>query len=211
MGTKLYQIMSQSPPELSPNCGSMLRFCLTEATMSKGLTASLVAVPALLLVTWILPLRAQSSECPIGEALLSQSNPVYADAIELEQSLQNHGFSVRCIFPTTLNSIFMVEENGTLQSTIEGEVCYRTNYGDLSVVFVAKPQTFADFKIAEHCEGGSYLYRFTGTTRVWSGNKFKFGSAHRIYFLKRDNQLFLADNQLISRLQDAFHLPPQMP
>lgn len=179
--------------------------------MLKGLLASRVAIFALLFVNWTLPLPAQSPECPTGEALLSPSNPAYSDALELEQSLQNHGISVKCIFPTKLNSVFMVEGNGTLQSTIEGEVCFRTNYGDLSVVFLPKPQTFADFKITERREGGGYVYRFSGRPRVWAGNRFQFGSAQRIYFLKRENQLFLADNQLIGRLQEAFHLSSLTP
>jgi hypothetical protein len=157
------------------------------------------------------PLFAQSADCPTGEALLDSSNPVYADAINLSQSLQHHGFTIRCIFPTKLNSVFMVEQNGALHSTIEGEVCFRTNYGDFSVIFLPKPQTFDHFKITERRKGGGYLYRFTGTPQVEGGNKFKFGSARRIYFLKRENQLFLADNQLIGRLSNAFQPPPERP
>jgi hypothetical protein len=143
--------------------------------------------------------------------LLEGSDPAYPDAMELKQNLENHDFTVQCIFHTKLSSFFMVDVNGSLQSTVEGEFCFRTNRGDLGVVFVPKPRTFADFKITERRAGGGYLYRFMGTPRVSAGNKFKFGSAHRIYFLKRENQLLLADDQLISRLQDAFHLSSQTP
>ncbi len=114
---------------------------------------------------------AQSPECPTGEALLSASDPVYADALELAQSLHDHGFVVRCMFPTKLGSIFRVAEGGVEHSTIEGEAAFRTNYGDIDAVFVPKPQTFADFKITEHREDGGYLYTFAGSRlgsqQVW--------------------------------------------
>lgn len=179
--------------------------------MLKGLPIRLAAGLILLLAASCHPLSAQSVPCPPPTALLSVRDPAYPDAMELKQNLENHGFTVQCIFHTKLSSVFMVDVNGSLQSTVEGEFCFRTNRGDLGVVFVSKPQTFAAFKITERRAGGGYLYRFTGTPRVWAGSKFKFESAHRIYFLKRENQLFLADDQLVSRLQDAFHLSAQTP
>ena len=130
--------------------------------------------------------------------------------MQLAQNLEPHGFIVNCIFPTKLGSIFMVEENGVMHSTIEGEACLRTNYGDIDVVFVPKPHTFADFKITERREGGGYLYRFAGTPRVWAVNRF--GSALRDYFLKYQNQLLLvSSDQLRARLEDALQLKPRTP
>jgi len=152
---------------------------------------------------------AQSPECPTGEALLSSTDPVYTDAMELKQSLESHGFVVRCVFPTKFGSIFQVTDGGVLRSTIEGEAVFRTDNGDIGAVFVPKPQTFEDFKITEHHEDGGYLYTFGGTPRVWAVNRF--GSARRIYFLKHGNQLLLADGKLRARLQEALHLPPQTP
>jgi hypothetical protein len=142
--------------------------------------------------------------------LLDASDPAYPDAMELKQNLENHSFTVQCIFHTKLSSVFMVDVNGSLQSTVEGEFCFRTNRGDIDVVFVPKPQTFADFKITEHREDGGYLYRFSGTPRVHGGDKFKLGTAHRDYFLKHDNLLLIVDdNQLLGRLEEA--LPPPTP
>jgi hypothetical protein len=155
-------------------------------------------------------LFAQSPECPTGEDLLSTSDPVYADAMELAQSLRNHGFVVQCVFPTKLGSIFRVVEGGVEHSTIEGEADFRTNYGDVDAVFVPKPQTFAGFKINEHREDGGYFYTFAGTPRVWAVNRFE--SPRRYYFLKHDNQLLLVSNdRLRARLEEALHLPPQTP
>ena len=154
------------------------------------------------------PLCAQLTPCPPPTALLSASDPAYSDAIELKQRFENRGFSVSCIFHSKLSSVFMVDVNGTLQSTVEGEFCFSTNRGAIDVVFLPKPQTFAAFKITERRKGGGYLYRFTGTPRVWAGNNFKFGAATRQYFLKQDNRLFIVDGALLAPLQDAFHLPP---
>jgi hypothetical protein len=150
-------------------------------------------------------LAVQSVPCPPEAALLSKSDPAYADAMDLRQRLGKHDFAIECIFPTKFGSFFMVPKNGTLQSTVEGEACFSTNYGGIDVVFLPKPQTFADFSITERRKGGGYLYRFTGTPRVSAGDKFGFGAAHRQYFFKRDNYLIVvSDDQLIARLKDAF-------
>ena len=164
----------------------------------------------LLLLGVSLSLFSQASECPPAVSLLSSNDPVYADAMELKQKLESHGFVVRCVFPTKLGSIFQVTEGGVLRSTIEGEVNFSTNYGDIDAVFVRKSQTFADFKITEHREDVGYLYTFAGTPRVWAVNRFV--SARRDYFLKHDNQLLLVnDNQLRGRLEQALHLSPPTP
>jgi hypothetical protein len=178
--------------------------------MSKGLPIRLCRF-ILLVATSSIPLRAQSAPCPPPAALLSASDPAYADAMELKQSLENRGLTVECIFHTKLSSVFMVDVNGSLQSTVEGEFCFTTNRGGIEVVFLPKPQTFADFKITEHRQGGGYLYRFTGTPRVWAGDKFKFGTAYRQYFLKQDNRLFIVGDTLVGPLESALQLPPPEP
>lgn len=106
------------------------------------------------------PLFAQVPECPPAAALLSSNDPAYADAMELKQSLENHGFTVRCVFPTKFGSIFQVIEGGALRSTIEGEANFRTDYGDLDAVFLPKPQTFTDFndRLRSRLEQALYLH-----------------------------------------------------
>ncbi len=159
-----------------------------------------------LVVPFPLRLSGQKSDCPNGPALLSPSEPVYPDAMELKQTLESHGFEVRCVFPTHLWSIFEVAgDGGVMHSTVEGEANFRTNYGDLDAVFVPQPQTFADFKITEHREGSGFLYTFGGTPRVWDVNRF--GSARRIYFLDHGNQLFfVGDIALLHRLEEALQV-----
>jgi hypothetical protein len=155
------------------------------------------------------PLFAQEPECPRTASVLSSTDQVFADAMELKRILESQGFVVRCVFPTKFGSIFQVEEGGVMRSTIEGEANFRTNYGDVGVVFVPKPQTFEDFKITEHRKDGGYLYTFAGTPRVWAVNRLE--SPRRIYFLKHDNQLLLSDDKIRARLEQALHLPPRPP
>ena|SRR2546422_4407769 len=153
---------------------------------------------------------AQRLECPPSKTLLSANDPVYSDAGELAQNLRNEGFIVNCIFPTTLGSIFQVVEGRVTRSTIEGEANFRTNYGDVDVVFVPKPQSFADFKITEHRLNKGYLYTFAGVPRVWSVNRFE--TNRRTYFLKHDNKLLLvSDDKLRVRPEQAFQLPTRTP
>ena len=164
----------------------------------------------LLLAVSLSSLSAQEQECPPVAALLSSTDPVFADAMELKRSLESQGFVVHCMFPTKLGNIFQVEEGGVSRSTIEGEANFRTNYGDVEAVFVPKPQTFSSFKINERREDGGYFYKFAGTPRVWAVNRFE--SPYRYYFLKHDNQLLLVSNdRLGTRLKQALHLLPQLP
>jgi hypothetical protein len=149
-------------------------------------------------------LRAQVPDCPKETALLTPKELVYPDAMELKRTLESHGFVVRCMFPTILWSIFEVGDGGVMRNTVEGEVNFLTNYGDVTAFFLPKPQTFADFKITEHREDGGFLYTFAGTPRVWATNRF--GSARRIYFLDHANQLFfVGDVALLHRLEKVLN------
>lgn len=173
--------------------------------MRRPLLTHLLAGLTLLLAAFSSPLAAQSVPCPPQTALLAPGDPAYADAMELQQRLEKNGFTVQCIFPTKFSSFFMVRKDGTLQSTVEGEACFSTNYGAIDVIVLPRPQTFSDFKITERRKDGGYLYRFTGTPRVSAGDQFKFGTAWRQHFLKHDNYLMIVtDNQLLTRLEDAF-------
>jgi hypothetical protein len=179
--------------------------------MLRSLPAHIVASLALFFATSHAQILAQSTPCPPPTALIAPDNPAYADAMDLANRLKAHGFVVNCIFPTKLGSIFEVADGDVIRSTVEGEANFDTNYGGIEVVFMPKPQTFADFKITERRKGGGYLYRFTGIPKVLAGDKFNFGSAYRNYFLKHDSYLFfLSDQTMLSRLQEALG-PPTAP
>jgi len=129
-----------------------------------------------------------------------------ATAMALADDLRAHGFVIQCVFPSKLGSTFEVWDGGRLHRTVEGEAAYCTNYGDLDVVFMPKPQTWEPFKVSErHMESG-YVYTFAGAPRVWDVNQF--GTARRTYFLKRGSQLFVIDGiELRARLEKALDLP----
>jgi hypothetical protein len=156
------------------------------------------------------PLLAQSNHCPPPASLIAADNPAYTDARDLQEELKTSGIDVYCIFPTKFSSAFLVWENGVAHSTVEGEACFRTNFGDLGIVFVPKPQTFADLKISEHREGGGYLYTFSGMPDIWIMKQL--GSGRRQYFLKSDNYIVsVTDANLRLRLEEALHVKWPVP
>lgn len=155
-------------------------------------------------------LLAQSSPCPTGPALLVTGDAIYADAMELSRTLEANGFTVQCVFPTKLGSMFEVAEGKFTRSTVAGEANFQTNYGGVDVVFLPKTQTFADFKITERSEDSGYLYTFAGNPRVWDADRF--GTARRVYFLKQNNHLLLvSDPKLRARLERTLHVSWQAP
>lgn len=172
-------------------------------------TLLLIVPPLLLMILAGAPhTYAQSAECPPAQALLSHEDPAYGDAMALADDLRAHGFVIHCVFPSKLRSIFTVSDGKTLRSTVEGETVYRTNYGDVDVVFMPKPQTWEPFKVSERHLRSGYMYTFAGTPRVWDVNQF--GTARRTFFLKRGNQMFvISDTGIRARLEKALDPPPK--
>ena len=151
----------------------------------------------------------QVDDCPGPAALMSPDQPAYADAMALKNGLESQGMVVRCIFGTKFSSQFIVWENGKPRSTVEGEACIRTNRGDLEVLFVSRPRTFADLKIKEHRARGGYLYTVSGMPDVWP-SKFKhWGSVRRTYYFRHDNYLLSgAGEELRTTVEAALHYQP---
>jgi len=179
--------------------------------MLRAFPAPILAILGLTLAAAHAQTLAQFEPCAHLAALIAPDNPAYADAMDLAKHLEEHGFIIHCIYPTKLGSFFSVTEGDVTRSTVEGEANFTTNYGAFDVIFMPKPQTFADFKITERRKGGGYLYRFTGIPKVAGGDKFNFESAYRNYFLKHDSYLFfLSDQTMLSRLQEALG-PPTTP
>jgi hypothetical protein len=143
-----------------------------------------------------------ATECPRPATLIAPDDPAYVDAVHLRGVLQSHGFTVECIFPTKFSSTFLKWENGVARSTVEGEACFRTREGDIGVVFVPKPQTFADLKIRERRQGRGYLYSFSGMPGIWLVKNV--GSARRQYHIKHDNYILSVDDESVrNRLEEA--------
>ncbi len=174
-------------------------------------SARLVAGFAVLFALSHSRLLAQPENCPRPAALIAPDNPAYNDAMDLQKTLEARGFVVDCIFPTKFSSAFLVWENGVPRSTVEGEACFRTNFGDLDIVFIPKPQTFVELKIEERREGGGYLYTFSGMPEVWLVKRVGSGP-RREYFLKHDNYILsVTDEKLRARLEETLHVEWQAP
>lgn len=152
---------------------------------------------------------AQELSCPPPNAFIAPKDPAYADAMALKESLESQGTVVRCIFETKFSSQFLRWENGVPRSTIEGEACIRTNLGDLSVLFMPRPRTFAALKIKERRSGGRYLYTFSGMPDVWPRTFKSRNSVRRDYFFRHDNYLLSAEgDELRSTVEAALHQLP---
>jgi hypothetical protein len=164
----------------------------------------------LLLVIVCTRLSAQQpDDCPGPAGLMSPDQPAYADAMALKNSLESQGMVVRCIFETKFSSQFIVWENGIPRSTIEGEACIRTNLGNIEVLFLSRPRTFADLKIKEHRTRGGYLYTVSGMPDVWPGKFKRWGSVRRTYYFRHDNYLLSEEGEELSTaVEAALHYQP---
>lgn len=81
----------------------------------------------------------------------------------------------------------------------KGAALYITNRGDFDVIFLAKPQNFDSFEIAERQENGTYIYTFRGNPRLFSAGM----EGKKTYFFKQSNKLFIAfDKQTAAGLAE---------
>lgn len=154
-------------------------------------------------------LAQEPAPCPGPAALMAPEQPAYADAMALKKSLESQGLVVRCIFETKFSSQFTVWENGEPRSTIEGEACIRTNLGDLSVLFMPRPQNFAGLKIQERHTSEGYVYSVSGMPDVWPVKFKRWSSLHRTYYFRSDNYLLSAvGNEVRDAVEAALQYPP---
>jgi hypothetical protein len=171
--------------------------------------ACFVAILAFLLAI-VVRVQAQSRPCPPPQTLLQKTDPAYADANELAQTLRAKGIEVDCMFPSKTGSMFMVAEGDTLVSTIEGEVAYQTDRGGFDAFFMPKPKSFVGFGVHRLRSSQGFLYIFSGTPAVPPATRF--GTAQRNYFFKRDNYLLIAASEAMrAQLEQALGVKPKSP
>jgi hypothetical protein len=176
--------------------------------MSRTPSAGLLFL--ILVIALCTPLSAeQVDDCPGPMALISPDQPADADAMALKANLESQRMVVRCIFETKFSSAFIVWESGKPRSTIEGEACIRTNLGDLEVLFVSRPRTFADLKIKEHRVREGYLCTVSGMPDVWPSKFKRWGSVRRTYYFRHDNYLLSGGGEeLRTAAEAALHFQP---
>jgi hypothetical protein len=148
-------------------------------------------------VVWVSDSRqsADSNECTPNELLaaLKLDDPAYADAMELAQTLQSHGFIVKCILQSKMVRVFEDQK---------GAAFFKTDHGDFNALFLPKPQTFSSLDIVSRSENGRFLYSFRGSPPPASPHPID--SAYPMFFEKHENQLFITSkNQLASTIAKA--------
>jgi hypothetical protein len=141
---------------------------------------------------------ASAAQSPCGRAhtLLPSTNPAYADAMELAQTLRSRGFVVKCVLLSVEERMFEGQE---------GAANYQTDVGVFEALFLPKSQSFDALQIIEEEETGGFIYSFRGSPRSvpehWEGIR-------HVYFVKQESQLLhTLDQQLAVKLEDAFQTP----
>jgi hypothetical protein len=135
----------------------------------------------------------QGPECSAQDLLagLKADDPAYADAMELAQTLRNHGFIVKCVLQSKMIGLFEGEKGAAL---------YRTNRGDFEGLFLPKTQTFAVQPI-ETRRNGRYIHSFSGSPHPTGG---PWDSSRPSYFIQHANQFLTTwDEQLATELDKA--------
>lgn len=127
-------------------------------------------------VVWV------SEECTANEllALLKPSDPAYADAKELSQALQSHGFIVRCVLQSKMVRTFEGQS---------GAAVFKTDHGDFEALFLPSGQSFDSLESIERRENGRFLYSFQGYPRPVSPHPID--SKYPMFFEKHGKQFFI--------------------
>jgi hypothetical protein len=137
-----------------------------------------------------IPARAQNDPCD-PRALLPTTDPAYADAVKLSETLNRNGIQVRCVLLSKESQMF----DGQL-----GAAFFRTEIGDFEALFLAQGHTWDNLKILQIRDAAGYVkYQFRGSPAhpgAWEGKP--------VYFVKHGNEfLHSLDSQLVSKLRQA--------
>lgn len=148
-------------------------------------------------VTFFLAARpaaaTQGLECSAQDlqAKLQAEDPVFSDAMELAQTLRNHGFTVKCVLQSKMVGLFEGQKGAAL---------YRTDRGDFEGLFLPKAETFRVQPI-EKRQDGRYIYSFAGSPHSTSGG---WDGIDPSYFIQHANLLCVtSDKQLATGLDKA--------
>jgi len=142
---------------------------------------------ALTFVLWVIAPRAS---CGPPSTRMPPTHPVYAEAMELAQTLNRRGVEVQCIQLSKMERMFEDQAGGAL---------FRTDAGDFEALFLPRSESWDSLTIVERSEKNGYEYDFEGTpksTSHWEGR--------REYFLKHGNQLLISlEKQTATKLNAA--------
>jgi hypothetical protein len=128
------------------------------------------------------PLASNQSSggCSVQDApaQLLSTDAVYAEAIDVANTLNGLGVPIRCILASKMQHIFIGQK---------GAAFYQTVDGSFEVLFLPKTQSFESLQIVERRENDRYIYSFRGTPRPQTN---VMDSSRPISFIKKENLLF---------------------
>ena len=139
---------------------------------------------------FVLRVIAPRASCGPPDTRMPPTHPVYAEAMELAQTLNRRGVEVQCIQLSKMERMFEDQAGGAL---------FRTDAGDFEALFLPRSESWDSLTIVELSEKKGYEYDFEGTpksTSHWEGR--------REYFLKHGNQLLISlEKQTVTKLNAA--------
>ena len=143
---------------------------------------------ALTFVIWVTAGRAR---CDPPSTRMSSTHPVYAEAMELAQTLNRRGVGVQCILLSKMEHMFKDQVGAAL---------FQSDAGDFEALFLPRSENWDSLMIVERSESNGYAYVFQGTpkslTSRWEGR--------RMYFLKHGDQLLNSlEKQTVTKLNAA--------
>jgi hypothetical protein len=125
-------------------------------------------------------------------AHLVPTDPVYANALELERKLSVNGVAVQCICESKMQSFFPGQT---------GAAFYRTASGSFDALFFPQNESPASIEVVERQDNGRFLYSFRG-----AGSAPEVDSSRPEHFIRSANVLLVVwgDNRLASILESKF-------
>ncbi|MFZ0421072.1 MAG: hypothetical protein WAM04_23430 [Candidatus Sulfotelmatobacter sp.] len=141
-------------------------------------------------LTFVIWVTAGRASCDPPSTRMPPTHPVYAEAMELAQTLNRHGVGVQCILLAKMEHMFEDQV---------GAAFFRTDAGDFEAFFLPRSERWDALEIVEQREPDGYEYDFPGTPRFlshWEGR--------RTYFVKYGNQLLNSlEKQTVTKLDAA--------
>jgi len=153
-----------------------------------GLLGILCVVPSAAFAKQVTPCAA-----PDLAALLQPTDPGYAEAAGLKQTLEARGILVRCVCRSKLMLMFKGQRGAAL---------FRTDQGDFEALFLPKSKSWTGLEIIQTKKNGRYLCSARGqpNTALMDGSR-------PAFFVKHANELCVTwDPQVSAKLDQILNL-----
>lgn len=146
----------------------------------------------LLLAT--IPLAPASANQSDDTSLMRSTDIAYEEAMKFAQLLREHGFTVRSVHRSKMESFF---------KGLNKAAFIRTDKGVIEVIFFDDPTGAEKVQVLEQWQDERYIYSFQGQPQPNTGDRMN--AAYPVYFIAHHN-LFMVTNEpeLGTALKQAF-------